>query len=129
MTGHPRKSRISTLPKAQRRQPPNEKWERTTSPWDPAQLTDACAAEHGRPGSPDKLAAVAAVGYLLVIGERDALAWVLTTQRMAVPDYRSREVSALEPGDQLFLYTTRGCFHNPTRDRGRVVGVAKATTD
>ncbi len=24
----------------------------------------------------------------------------------------------------LFLYTTRGCFRNPTRDRGRVIGRA-----
>ena len=26
------------------------------------------------------------------------------------------------------LYTTRGCFRNPTRDRGRVIGVALVAT-
>jgi len=26
--------------------------------------------------------------------------------------------------DTVFLLTTRGCFRNPTRDRGRIVGVA-----
>lgn len=64
--------------------------------------------------------------HLLVIGDCDALAWVLGEQRMAFPAYRRREVSALQPGDALLLYTTRGCFHNPTRDRGRIIGLAGA---
>lgn len=63
-------------------------------------------------------------GNLLVLGERAALAWVLTEQRMAFPAHRAREADALRPGDPLLLYTTRGCFHNPTRDRGRVMGEA-----
>lgn len=33
----------------------------------------------------------------------------------------------LKRGDRLLLYTTRGCFHNPTRDRGRIVGLATVT--
>jgi hypothetical protein len=41
-----------------------------------------------------------------------------------VPSYRRREAEALEVRDKLRLYTTRGCFRNPTRDRGRVMGVA-----
>ena len=28
----------------------------------------------------------------------------------------------------MYLYTTRGCFHSPTRDRGRVIGKATATS-
>lgn len=64
--------------------------------------------------------------YLLVLGERDALAWVLAKQRMAFPEHRATEVSRLQQGDALFLYTTRGCFHNPTRDPGRVIGLAEA---
>jgi hypothetical protein len=32
---------------------------------------------------------------------------------------------ALRPNDLLLLYTTRGCFRNPTRDRGRVIGEAR----
>ena len=69
---------------------------------------------------------VAVASYLLVIGDREALAWILTEARMAFPAYRRREVADLKTGDDLFLYTTRGCFRNPTRDRGRVIGLAKA---
>jgi hypothetical protein len=64
-------------------------------------------------------------GYLLVIGERAALAWILSEERMAFPARRMREAQGLAPGDHLLLYTTRGCFHNPNRDRGRVIGSAR----
>jgi hypothetical protein len=37
--------------------------------------------------------------------------------------------AVLESGDLLLLYTTRGCFHNPTRDRGRVIGEAAVESD
>ncbi|MFW6090784.1 MAG: hypothetical protein ACODAF_02850 [Actinomycetota bacterium] len=60
--------------------------------------------------------------YLAVIGEREALAWVLRESRMAFPATRRSEVDRLAVGDELFLLTTRGCFHNPSRDRTRVVG-------
>ena len=63
-------------------------------------------------------------GHLLVIGEREPLVWVLSEERMAFPAHRAAEARALAPGDLLLVYTTRGCFHNPTRDRGRVVGEA-----
>lgn len=65
-----------------------------------------------------------AAAHLLVIGEREALAWVLSEQRMAFPPSRE-EAIALRPDALLLLYTTRGCFHNPTRDRGRVIGEAR----
>jgi hypothetical protein len=66
--------------------------------------------------------------YLLVLGDRAALAWVLKHERMAFPDYRRAETRALKLGDRLLLYTTRGCFRNPTRDRGRVIGEAVVTS-
>lgn len=66
--------------------------------------------------------------YLLVIGDREALGWVLTEQRMAFPNLQRSEVRALSPGDTLFLYTTRGCFKNPTRDRGRIIATGTATS-
>lgn len=66
--------------------------------------------------------------YLLVIGDREALGWILTEQRMAFPGTTRSEVRALAPGDTLLLYTTRGCFKNPTRDRGRVIAAGTATT-
>lgn len=61
-------------------------------------------------------------GYLVVIGDREALGWVLTEQRMAFPDARRPEVRTLAQRDQLLLYTTMGCFKNPGRDRGRCDG-------
>lgn len=66
--------------------------------------------------------------YLLILGEREAIRWVLTTQRMAFPANTRAEVTALREGDQLFLLSTRGAFRNPTRDRTRVFGTATALT-
>lgn len=66
--------------------------------------------------------------YLLVIGDAAALAWVLAEQRMAFPALRRSEAMALEIGDELLIYTTQGCFHNPSRDVGRVMGLANVTT-
>jgi hypothetical protein len=63
--------------------------------------------------------------YLCIISDRDALRWILKEKRMAFPGNRARAAQRLRPGDALFLYTTRGCFRNPTRDRGRVIGVAQ----
>jgi len=63
--------------------------------------------------------------FLLVIGDRDALGWILAEQRMAFPTAQRAEVRALRIEDELFLYTTRGAFKNPTRDRGRVIGAAR----
>jgi hypothetical protein len=62
--------------------------------------------------------------YLLPISDREPLEWILSASRTAFPSYRRREADALGVGDKLLLYTTRGCFRNPTRDRGRVIGVA-----
>lgn len=66
--------------------------------------------------------------YLLVLGEREAVAWVLRHQRMAFPARRRAEVQRLEPADELLIYTTRGCWHNPGRDRGRIIGRAYVTS-
>ena len=60
----------------------------------------------------------------MVIGDRQALGWILTTHRMAFSEPLRAEPRRLAPRDTLLLYTTRGCFKNPTRDRGRVVGEA-----
>ena len=67
--------------------------------------------------------------YLLVIGDAKPLAWVLAEQRMAFPSLRRSRAAALEIGDELFIYTTRGCFHNPGRDRGLVIGLALVSSD
>jgi hypothetical protein len=67
--------------------------------------------------------------WLLIISEREALAWVLREGQMAFPQGRDVTARQLAIDDRLFLYTTRLCFHNPTRDRGRVIGVARVATD
>jgi hypothetical protein len=66
--------------------------------------------------------------YLLILGERKAVAWVLSTRRMAFPKTPRAEVAQLKPGDELFIYTTRGAFGNPTRDRGRIIARASAAS-
>src|SRR5690349_14411371 len=43
---------------------------------------------------------------------------------MAFPEAGVNTAQRLQPGDKLLLYTTRGCFHNPIRDRSRVIGEA-----
>ncbi|MFF3909822.1 hypothetical protein ACFYZJ_28480 [Streptomyces sp. NPDC001848] len=65
-----------------------------------------------------------ASAHLLIIEDRAALSWVVTGQRMAFPTGRAKAARALGEGDEVFLYTTRGCFRNPTRDLGRVIGRA-----
>jgi hypothetical protein len=65
--------------------------------------------------------------YLLPIADREPLRWIVREQRTALPEHRAREANAVRPGDRIFLYATRGCFHNPTRDRGRVIGQAVVT--
>jgi hypothetical protein len=67
--------------------------------------------------------------YLLVIGDDTALAWVLAEQRMAFPERRKSRAATIEIGDELLIYTTRGCFRNPRRDPGRVIGLAQVSSD
>jgi hypothetical protein len=68
--------------------------------------------------------------HLIVLGDRDAIAWVVSEQRMAFTrDRASSATAAIAAGDELLLYSTRGSFHSPTRDRGRVFGRALATSE
>ena len=62
--------------------------------------------------------------YLLPIADKEPLTWIVTSQQTAFAANSIRLASRLQPGDRLLLYATRGCFRNPTRDRGRVIGVA-----
>jgi hypothetical protein len=67
--------------------------------------------------------------YLLIIGEAEALRWIVANERMAFAAHRTRDASRIATGDRLLLFTTRGCFHNPTRDRSRLVGEAEVTSE
>ena len=62
--------------------------------------------------------------HLLIIGDRAALSRLATEQRMAFPAGRAKAARALGEGDEVLLCATRGCFGNPTRDLGRIVGRA-----
>ncbi|MFI1191855.1 hypothetical protein ACH4T9_01035 [Micromonospora sp. NPDC020750] len=64
--------------------------------------------------------------YLVVLGERRAIGWVLREQRMAFPARPRAEVRTLAAGDRLYLYSTRGAWSNPTRHRGRLFAYATA---
>lgn len=44
-------------------------------------------------------------------------------------DRAEAAIAAIATGDELLLYATRGAFHSPTRDRGRVFGRAVATSE
>jgi len=66
--------------------------------------------------------------YLLVLGDATPLAWVIAEQRMAFSAARMRTPSRLEVGDDMLLYATRSCFHNPRRDRGRLIGRARVAS-
>jgi len=66
--------------------------------------------------------------YLVILNDRAALAWVIEHERMAFPPTRAAYADRLEVGDQLLLYTTRGCFGSPTNDRGRVMGLARVVS-
>nr|WP_239116234.1 hypothetical protein [Streptomyces sp. SID8499] len=47
---------------------------------------------------------------------------------MAFPAGRSNVAASLSEGDQVLIYTTRGCFRNSTRDEGRIMTRAKVTS-
>lgn len=63
--------------------------------------------------------------YLMMLGTGRGLAYVMRERKMAFPPTRRIR---LEVGDRLLLYTTRGVFGSPSRDRGRVVGTAQITS-
>src|SRR5438445_169104 len=86
--------------------------------------TTAPSRRNGSPTSSGDLSSLV-TSYLLVLGERVAVAWVLTQRRMAFPELRRTAAARLSRGDAVFIYTTRGCWHNPTRDRGVVIGQAR----
>lgn len=67
---------------------------------------------------------------LALIADRRALGWVLEEQMVAFPDRRfGGQDPPFHEGDSIYLYTTRGCFKNPTRDRSRIIGKAIATSN
>jgi hypothetical protein len=62
--------------------------------------------------------------WVWVFGEIAALRWVIEHQQMLFADHQQRRLSTMRAGDRAVLYTSRGAFHNPTRDEARLVGLA-----
>lgn len=59
--------------------------------------------------------------HLVILGEADAILWVLENQTVAFPEQRHKNLfPTFGEGDTLYLYSTRGAYHNRGRDRGRV---------
>lgn len=68
---------------------------------------------------------MARAAYLNIVSDREAIHWILSRQSTASGVGRLAAGRALEPGDRLFIYATRGAWRNPTRDRGRVIAVSE----
>lgn len=66
--------------------------------------------------------------FLLVLADREAIWWVVSNGKMAFPSRRERDASMLGVNDRLLMYSTRGAWRNPTRDRGRVFGLARVAS-
>jgi hypothetical protein len=64
----------------------------------------------------------------LILGNREGLAWVLENERMAFSEANASRAQRLEPGDRLFLYTTRTAFGDFHGDRSRIIGEAEVTS-
>ncbi len=63
--------------------------------------------------------------WLWVFGEIDGLRWVLDHRQMAFRTHQARRAGRIRERDTAVLYVTRGAFHNPTRDRARLAGLAE----
>jgi hypothetical protein len=68
---------------------------------------------------------VSPAAYMLVLGHREGVVWVLRNSRMAFPQTHSFVVDHIDVGDELFLLTTRGCWGSPNHHRTRVIGRAR----
>lgn len=65
--------------------------------------------------------------WIWIFGEAAGLRWVVENQQMAFPPAAATRARRIRAGDRAVLYTSRGAFHNPTRDEARLVGLATAT--
>jgi hypothetical protein len=65
--------------------------------------------------------------WLIVLGEKTALEWVLQNQRMA---FRAHvPTTELRVGAPIALYVTRGAFHSPVRDESHIAALGKITSE
>lgn len=64
--------------------------------------------------------------FLLTLGSREGLRWVLQTGRMAFTS--SSGALQLEVGDRLFLYASRRCYGDRVGKRGLLIGETKVSS-
>ena len=61
--------------------------------------------------------------WLVVVGEREALRWIVKNKRMAFREYIN--TSEIAARDEMAVYVTRGAFHTPTRDQSQVLALGQ----
>jgi hypothetical protein len=66
--------------------------------------------------------------WVLVLSEQEGVAWVLDHSRMAWTEASSGRADRVRVGDMCVLYVTRGAYHNPTRDEGQLVALARVSS-
>jgi hypothetical protein len=66
--------------------------------------------------------------WLTVLGHAAGARWVLEESRMAFGGGQAARAARIQPGDRLFLYTSRGAFKDPTRDEAQLLGLASVLT-
>lgn len=67
--------------------------------------------------------------WVWVFAEIAGLRWVAEQKQMAFPASATAKAARMRKGDRAVLYTSRGAFHNPTRDEARLVGLVTVTGD
>lgn len=65
--------------------------------------------------------------WVWVFAEIAGLRWVAQQKQMAFPASAAVKAARMRKGDRAVLYTSRGAFHNPSRDEARLVGLATVT--
>ncbi len=68
------------------------------------------------------------VGWLVVFADVKGFRWVVQHSRMAFSEGMASRARKIQEDDQLVLYLARSAFHNPTRDRSQLGGLATVTS-
>ncbi len=76
-----------------------------------------------------KVAEGESASWLVILSEAEGLHWVLANRRMAFSEGQTPRAREIRKGDRIFLYVSRGAFHNPTRDHSQLLGIAAVLTD
>lgn len=67
--------------------------------------------------------------WLVVFGEIEGFRWVTENQKMAFSAGKCSRARRIRREDRLIFYMARGAYHNPTRDRSQLMGIATVEGD